>query len=79
MEKEKEFIEQILTIRDYWANIHPNNGKEAIDGFIHSLLVMFDGDAGANDFHFIVLTDAVDQQNINDQYPLHEVFHMMNK
>lgn len=79
MEKEKEFIKQILTIRDYWLGVHPNDTKEAVDGFIHSLLVMFDGDSGANDFHFIQLVDTVEMETINDRYPLHEIFHMENK
>ena len=78
MEKEKEFIKQLLTIRDYWLKVG-KDPKEVVDGFIHSLLVMFDGDAGVNDFHFISLTDEVNQEIINDRFPLHEIFHMENK
>ena len=78
MEKEKEFIKQILDIRNYWLNVHPENAKEAVDGFIHSLLVMFDGDAGRNDFHPIELKDLETGTIINDIYPLHEIFHMIN-
>ena len=78
MEKDKQFIQDILTIRDYWL-AHSADKKEAVDGFIHSLLVMFDGDAGANDFHPIQLIDTEEMEIINDQYPLHEIFHMLNK
>jgi len=78
MEKDKKFIEQILSIRDYWLKVG-KDPKEVVDGFIHSLLVMFDGDAGANDFHPIQLIDTVETEIINDQYPLHEIFHMLNK
>ena len=75
MEKEKKFIKEILMVRDYWLK-QSKDPKEVVDGFIHSLLVMFDGDSGANDFHFIQLVDTVTMETINDQYPLHELFHM---
>ena len=78
MEKDKQFIQNILSIRDYWLK-HSTDKEDAVDGFIHSLLVMFDGDSSVNDFHFIQLVDAVEMETINDQYPLHELFHMMNK
>lgn len=77
MEKDKEFIENILSIRDYWL-AHSTDKKDAVDGFIHSLLVMFDGDSGTNDFHFIQLVDATTMEAINDRYPLHELFHIEN-
>ena len=78
MEKEKEFIKQILTIRDYWLKAGKGNAKETVDGFIHSLLVMFDGDSGVNDFQSIILVKESTQEMINANYPLHEVFHMEN-
>jgi len=78
MEKDKQFIENILTIRDYWLKAGKGDAKETVDGFIHSLLVMFDGDSGTNDFHFIQLVDVAEMETINDCYPLHELFHMEN-
>ena len=78
MEKDEKFIKEILTIRDYWLKVGKGDAKETVDGFIHSLLVMFDGDAGVNDFHFIQLVDAVEMETINDRYPLHELFHIEN-
>lgn len=77
MERDENFIDNILTLRDYWL-AHSTDKKEAVDGFIHSLLVMFDGDAGVNDFHFIQLVDTEEMETINDRYPLHELFHIEN-
>jgi len=77
METDKQFIGDILTLRNYWLR-QSNDPKEVVDGFIHSLLVMFDGDSGFNDFHPIQLTDTTTKEPINDQRPLHEVFHMEN-
>ena len=79
--KEKKFINQVLDIRDYWLTIDrcKDNPKELLNGFIHSLLVMFDADSGVNDFHFISLTDEVTQEVINDNYPLHELLYLVEQ
>ncbi len=78
MERDENFIDNILTLRDYWLKAGKGDAKETVDGFIHSLLAMFDGDAGVNDFHFIQLVDAEEMETINDRYPLHELFHIEN-
>lgn len=79
--KDKEFINQLLDIRDYWLGVDrcKDNPKELVNGFIHSLLVMFDGDSGMNDFHPISLIDNETEECINEGYPLHEQLYIIEQ
>jgi len=80
MKKAEEFIKQLISIRDYWLNeSRAETAKDKVDGFIFSMLVMFDGDSGANDFHSIELTDVEDGESINECDCLHETFCRLDK
>lgn len=72
----EEFIEQLCTLKDYWLNeSRAETSEEKIDGFIHSLLTMIDGDSGINDFHYIKLLDTVMHKYINNgNVFLHEMY-----
>lgn len=67
MKKEKQFIYNILALRDYWLKEERAiTTKDKLDGFIFSLLAMLDGESGLNDFHYIKLYDAQTKKYIND-------------
>lgn len=80
MTRGEEFVRQLIANRDYWLKtLQPTDSpKDVIDGFIHSLLVMIDGDSGLNDFHPILLTDQTENVVINPVEYLHEIFHKLN-
>lgn len=70
--KDEEFINHLLSIRDYWSKEKPNSAKEALDGFVFSFLAMCDGESGINDFHSLTIIDDEDGKAINPKWPLHE-------
>ena len=72
--KQKEFIEQIKSIKDYWLSLPNKTTEEVVDGVLFSLLVMIDGDSGMNDFHPLKIIDTTDGQRIDCGY-LHEGYH----
>ena len=75
MDKSEEFVKQLMSIRDYWLNeSRAETAKEKVDGFIFSMLVMFDGDSGSNDFHPLEIKDLTDGKVIDSIGCLHEVF-----
>lgn len=58
-EVDRNFLDALYNIAHYWANLpkerlyikEGETEKEAMaDGIVHSILVMFDGDSGANNF-----------------------------
>ena len=63
--KDKQFIDQLLMIRNYWLSLNKDS-QETLDGFIFSLCVMLDGESGVNDCHYIQLYDTVKKKYIND-------------
>lgn len=73
-DKQKEFIEQIKTIKDYWLSLPDKTKEEAVDGVLFSLLVMIDGDSGINDFHSLKIIDTTDKKRIDCGH-LHEYYH----
>ena len=63
----EEFVKALIHLKNY---IETENRKDLgtdIDRFIFSMLVMFDGDSGINDFKFIDL-------GFNKEYYLHELY-----
>ena len=79
MNKSEKFIKQLTEIRDYWLNeSRAETAKEKVDGFIFSMLVMFDGDSGANDFHPLEIKDLTNDEVIDSVGCLHEVFSRMS-
>lgn len=79
--KSKEFIKQILNIRDYWLNVGKEqnyDSKTIVNGTIFSILVMLDGDSSSNDFHSIELMDEHDGKRIDCGY-LHELLGVVEK
>lgn len=75
MDKSEEFVKQLMAIRDYWLNeSRAKTAKEKMDGFLFSVLVMFDGGAGVNDCHPLEIKDLTDGKVIDSIGCLHEVF-----
>lgn len=85
--KEKEFLQHIKEIKDYWLNVPSEtllkrDGESEIetrvDGVIFSILVMFDGSSGVNDFQNISLINghSYDERCINQDpfCELHELW-----
>lgn len=66
MTKAEEFINQLKEIKTYWIGMNQNT-EDTLDGFIHSLLVMLDGDSSVNNFTYITLTDSSDNEIINPE------------
>lgn len=71
--KGQEFLEQLSLLRDYCLNLNEDK-EQTLDVFIHSLLVMFDGNSGLNDFKQIILTTRGHKVPINENDWLHEQF-----
>lgn len=72
---EESFIDDIITLRNYWINESRATTKEdVLDGFIHSLFVMIDGDSSVNDFHYLKVTDTVAHKVLNPKWLLHELY-----
>ena len=78
----KEFLEQLIAIRDYWLT----NGRDAqgnklekpediLDGFIFSLCAMIDGESGLNNFNHIMLSNNYSNFKMNEHDWLHEHYH----
>ena len=74
MTKQKQFINQIKDIKNYWLKQSTRTTEEIVDGILFSLLVMIDGDSGMNDFHALQIIDTKDGQQIDCGY-LHEFYH----
>ena len=74
MTKQKQFINQIKDIKNYWLRQSTRTTEEIVDGVLFSLLVMIDGDSGMNDFHALQVIDTEDGQQIDCGY-LHEFYH----
>ena len=70
-QKLNNLFEAIERIKNYWLNLGKNT-EDTLNGFIHSLLVMFDGDSSANDFHHLLITD--NEIVLNDDNYLHELW-----
>jgi hypothetical protein len=71
---QEEFIEQLKSIRDYWLSLPKERStKEIVDGVLFSLLVMFDGDSGMNDFHYLKIIDCKSGKRIDCGH-LHEYY-----
>lgn len=66
MTKAEEFIKHIQGLKTYWLGMNKNT-EDTLDGFIHSLLAMLDGDSSVNDFTYITLTDSSDNEIINPE------------
>ena len=64
-------FEAIEMIKEYWLNLDKNT-EDTLNGFIHSLLVMFDGDSSANEFNHLLITD--NKTVLNDTDYLHELW-----
>ena len=77
-EKAKEFIKNLLSYKEYWLGLNLSK-EETLDGFIHSLLVMIDGDAGMNNFKSLLLVENKTGEIINGDSPLHELYHSVKK
>ena len=73
MNKQKEFIEQIKILKNYWLSLPNKTTEEVVDGVLFSLLVMIDGDSGTNDCHRLEIIDTTDGKHIDCGY-LHEVY-----
>lgn len=58
-------------IKNYWLNLDKNI-EDTLNGFIHSLLVMFDGDSSANEFNHLLITD--NKTILNEDDYLHELW-----
>ena len=71
--KSKEFLEQLIMLRDYWLSLNKSN-EDTLDGFIFSLCAMFDGESGMNDFKHITLTTHGHKVSINEDDYLHEQY-----
>ncbi|MBR4021790.1 MAG: hypothetical protein IKI94_04220 [Ruminococcus sp.] len=67
------FINGIKAIRDYWLSLPEKPSNEVVDGVIHSILVMIDGDSSVNDFHPLQIIDEETQERIDCGY-LHELY-----
>lgn len=76
--KDKEFIKNLIDYKNYWVGLNLSK-EETIDGFIHSLLVMIDGDAGMNDFKSLLIVENDTGEVINGDAPLHELYHSVKK
>lgn len=77
-EKAKEFIKNLIDYKNYWLGLNLSK-EETLDGFIHSLLVMIDGDAGMNNFKSLLLVENETGEIINGDSPLHELYHSVKK
>lgn len=68
------FLNGIRAIRDYWLSLPEKTSDEMIvDGVIHSILVMIDGDSSVNDFHSLQIKDSETQERIDCGY-LHDLY-----
>ena len=70
-QKLNNLFEAIEMIKEYWLNLDKNT-EDTLNGFIHSLLVMFDGDSSANEFNHLLITD--NGIVLNDDDYLHELW-----
>ncbi len=70
-QKLNKLFNGIDMIKNYWLNLGKNS-EDTLNGFIHSLLVMFDGDSSANDFHHLIIMDGETALNTDDY--LHELW-----
>ena len=80
--KSEEFVKQLIAYRDYWLDeTRAKTAKEKLDGFLFSILVMFDGCSGMNDFHLITLVDDKTKEVIacEGSECLHDIFSRIDK
>lgn len=62
-EERKDFLNALYDIADYWKD-----KKDATFGTIFSVLVMFDGDSGANDFKRIEIKGISNKNELHDDF-----------
>lgn len=72
-EQQEKFIQALKTIRDYWLSLSGKTAEEIVDGVLFSILVMFDGDSSANDFHALTIIDREAKARI-DYGSLHDLY-----
>lgn len=71
--KSVEFIETVIALRDYWLALPNKTTEEVVNGVLFSMMVMFDGDSGMNDFHALKIIDTDDRKRIDCGF-IHELF-----
>ena len=83
-ESSKEFLEQLIEIRNYWLNYGRDakgnklkKPEDILDGFIFSLCAMIDGESGINNFNHIMLSNNYSNRRINEHDWLHEHYHQV--
>ena len=71
---QKEFINQIKDIKNYWLSQPGKTTEEVVDGVLFSLLVMIDGDSSVNDFCPLEIKNNETGERVDCGY-LHELYH----
>lgn len=64
MSPEREFVEQLKDIRDFWVK-EGNTKEDVADGIMRSILSMIDGDIGINNYHKLGVIDYTEGKLIN--------------
>ena len=71
MKTPEELIAALKSRKDYWQGIHPNDTKQALEGFMFSVLTLIDGCSGESGP--IALVDHDTNTEINKDVCLHEM------
>lgn len=69
--RQKEFLEQMHDMIEYWDSVEGRTSKEKIEGFAFSMLVEMDGGGSCDGYTLICDKTG---EHITNGY-LHEIFH----